>query len=48
MLKICLKKILQLKKVKNTVPRINILDNLNGQETVGTLYEKRLQKQIGV
>ena len=37
-----------IKKVKNTVPWINILDNLNGQEIVGTLCEKRLQKQIRV
>ena len=30
-------------KVKNTVPWADVLSDLNGQEIVGTFYEKELQ-----
>ena len=33
-----------IKKVKNTVPWIYIVSDLNGEEVVGTFYEKELQK----
>ena len=33
-----------MKKVKNTVPWTCIINDLNGKEIVGTLYEKELQK----
>ena len=31
-------------KIKNTVPRTYVINDLNGQEIVGTFYEKELQK----
>ena len=31
-------------KIKNTVPCTYIINDLNGQEIIGTLYEKELQK----
>ena len=31
-------------KVKNTVPWTYVISDLNGEETVGTFYEKELQK----
>ena len=33
-----------IKKVKNTVPWTNVINDLNGNEIVGTLYENELQK----
>ena len=33
-----------IKKVKSTVPRTHVISDLKGDETVGTLYEKELQK----
>ena len=33
-----------IKKVKNTVPWTNVINDLNGKEIVGTLYENELQK----
>ena len=33
-----------IKKVKNTVPCIHVINDLNGDETSGTFYEKELQK----
>ena len=33
-----------IKKVKNAVPWIYVFSNLNGEEIVGTFYEKQLQK----
>ena len=33
-----------IKKVKNTVPWTYMMKHLNGQEIVGTFYEKQLQK----
>ena len=35
-----------IKKVKNTVPWTHVLNNLNGEEVVGTSYEKELQKMV--
>ena len=39
-----LKKFLQLKKLKNTVPWTNVINDLKGEEIIGTFYEKELQK----
>ena len=33
-----------IKKVKNTVPWTYVISNLDGEEIVGTFYEKELQK----
>ena len=33
-----------LKKVKNTVPWTYFINDLNGEEIIGTFYEKELQK----
>ena len=33
-----------IKKVKNTVPWRYVTNDLNGEEIVGTFYEKELQK----
>ena len=35
-----------IKEVKNTVLWTYIINNLNGEEIIGTFYEKELQKQI--
>ena len=34
-----------IKKVKNTVPWIYVINDLNGEEITGTFYEKELQKK---
>ena len=31
-------------KIKNTVPGTYIINDLNGEEIIGTFYEKQLQK----
>ena len=33
-----------IKKAKNTVPWIYVISDLNGEQIVGTFYEKELQK----
>ena len=33
-----------IKKVKNTIPWTYVINNLNGEEIIGTFYEKELQK----
>ena len=33
-----------IKKVKNTVPWTYVVNDLNGEEIIGTFYEKELQK----
>ena len=33
-----------IKKVKNTVPWTHVINDLNGEEIIGTFYEKELQK----
>ena len=33
-----------IKKIKNTVPWTNVIDDPNGEEITGTFYEKKLQK----
>ena len=38
------KKLLLLKKIKNTVPWTYEISDLNGEEIVGSFYEKELQK----
>ena len=35
-----------IKKLKNTVPWTYIINDLNGEEIIGTFYEKELQKAI--
>ena len=36
--------VIDIKKVKNTVPRTYVINDLNGEEIPGTFYEKELQK----
>ena len=31
-------------KIKNTVPQTYVINDLNGEEIIGTFYEKELQK----
>ena len=45
-LQICLKKFLWLRKLKNTGPWVHDINDLNREETVGTIYENKLQKII--
>ena len=33
-----------IKKIKSTVPWTYVINNLNGEEIIGTFYEKELQK----
>ena len=33
-----------IEKVKNTVPWTYVINDLNGEEIIGTFYEKQLQK----
>ena len=33
-----------IKEVKNTIPWTDVISDLNGEEIVGTFYEKELQK----
>ena len=35
---------ISLKRVKNTVPRTYVINDLNGDEIIGTFYENELQK----
>ena len=35
-----------IKKIKNTVPWTYVINDLNGEEIIGTFYEKELQKTI--
>ena len=35
-----------IKKIKNTGPWTNLIDDLNGEEIFGTFYENELQKPI--
>ena len=35
-----------LKNFKNTVPWTYVINDLNGEENIGTFYEKELQKTI--
>ena len=39
-------KVFMIKKIRNIVPWTYIINDLNGEETVGTFYEKELQKTI--
>ena len=39
-----MKKYLLLKKVKNTIAWTYVIDDLSGEEIIGTFYEKELQK----
>ena len=40
----CSEEVFIIKKVKITVPWTNVINDLNGEETIGTFYEKELQK----
>ena len=42
----CSEEVFVIKKVENTLPWKNFINDLNGKEIVGTFYEKELQKQI--
>ena len=33
-----------IKEIKNTVPWIYVINDLNGEQIIGTFYEKELQK----
>ena len=37
-------KVFVIKKVKNTVPWTYVINDLNGEEIIGTFYEEKLQK----
>ena len=37
-------KVFVIKKVKNTVPWTDVINDLNGEEITGIFYEKELQK----
>ena len=39
-----IKEIFIIKKIKNTVPSTYVLNDLNGEEIIGTFYENELQK----
>ena len=39
----CSEEIFVIKKIKNTVPWTYIINDLNGEEIIGTFYEKELQ-----
>ena len=38
------KEVFVIKKVKNTVPKTYVINDLNGEKITGTFYEKELQK----
>ena len=38
------KEVFEIKRVKNTVPWAYVINDLNGDEIIGTFYEKELQK----
>ena len=40
----CSEEIFVIKKIKNTVPWTYIINDLNGEEIIGTFYENELQK----
>ena len=46
MLEIGLNEVLAIKKVKNTVPWIHVISDLNKEKIVAMFYEKELQKTI--
>ena len=37
--------VFEIKKVKNAVPWTYVINDLNGEKTIGTFYEKELQKK---
>ena len=43
-LQIGLKKIFVIKEIINTAPWTYVINNLNGEEIIGTFYEKELKK----
>ena len=43
-LQIGLRSVFVISKIKNTVPWIYVISNLNGEKILGTFYEKELQK----
>ena len=41
----CSEEVFVIKKVKNTIPWTYVINDLNGEEIIGTFYEKELQKK---
>ena len=41
---IWIEEVFVIKKVKNTIPWTYVINDLNGEEIIGTFYEKELQK----
>ena len=39
-----IEEIVVIKEIKNTVPWTYVINDLNGEEIIGTFYEKELQK----
>ena len=37
-----------IKKVKNTVPLAYVINEINGEEIIGTFYEKEVKRQINM
>ena len=37
-------KVFAIKEIKNTVPGASVIDDVNGEEIIGTFHEKELQK----
>ena len=42
----CSEEVFVISKIKNTVPRTYVINDLNGEEIIGTFYKKELQKNI--
>ena len=40
----CSEEVFVYKKLKNTIPWTYVINDLNGEEIIGTFYEKELQK----
>ena len=40
----CSEEVFVVSKIKNTVPWINLIDDLSGEQITGSFYEKELQK----
>ena len=34
-----------IKRIQNTVPWTYVINDLNGEETIGLIYEKKIQKK---
>ena len=38
--------VLVIKRIQNTVPWTYVFNDLNGEETIGLIYEKKIQKKF--